>query len=277
MNDLTRTKNQWKKYILEAHGNTKEAMLEEAKRIYEYQQSCNGKRGGSEFAESVKEWCGLTRDVAHRMAAIGGDPKLGTIGPNLPSSWKTLYEITTLSDEQREALPIEPSLTRAQVKNFKKYGTLEAPVVLEGELVDVEEANTLEEAAMLVPPLEEWGLTALSKRAMEKDRKKIQEQLQFVAKSQSKKFIECIIAVFKYHQMVLKNEIRRQVPDAIEARKKHLDEREHKLDLRERAIVGGINETDRKLILNVLHPDRAPEDMRDKYVKAFKAFKEVAG
>ena len=112
---------------------------------------------------------------------------------------------------------------------------------------------------------------------MEQDRKKIQELLQGIARSQSRKFIDSIIEVFKYHQGVLKAEIRRQIPDTIAAMKKQLDERERKLALREKAIVGGISDKDRKLILSVLHPDRAPAGKETQYKKAFQAFKEVAG
>ena len=276
MNELT-TKREWKKYIQEAHGGTKEAMLEEAKRLYEYQQHCASKKGGSEFAETVGEWCGYGASVARQMAQVGGDHLLRNNVTKLPESWGTCYEITTLPEDKRKSLPLSPSLTRAQVKNWKAYGTLESPEILDVEEDELEATTELEEAAMLIPPLETWGLTVLGKRAMEQDRKKIQEMIQNIARTQSRKFIDSLIEVFKYHQGVLKQEIRRQIPDTITAMKSQLDERERKLDLREKAIVGGISEKDRKLILSVLHPDRAPADMRGKYVKAFQAFKEVAG
>ncbi len=130
---------------------------------------------------------------------------------------------------------------------------------------------------MLIPPLEAWGLTALGKRAYEQERDRIQKALTQIAKSQSKKFVDTLIDVLRFNQDVFRKELIRQIPDAIKARQKALDDREHKLNLREKAIVGGISEKDRKLILSVLHPDRAPEGMREKYVKAFQAFKEVAG
>jgi len=133
MKEIVKTQAQWKMYLTEAHGNTKAAMLEEAKRLYEYQQSCASKKGGSVFAETVKEWCGYSRQTAVQMAAVGGSDLLDDNVIKLPESWITCYELATLTEDQFYAIPLDPSLTRKQVRNFKQFGSIDAPEAIEYE------------------------------------------------------------------------------------------------------------------------------------------------
>jgi len=275
MNELVKTQAQWKNYLIEAHGNTKEAMLEEAKRLYEYQQSCDSKTGGSVFAETVKEWCGYSRQTAGKMAAIGGSTELAHNVRKLPESWGTCYELATLTEDQFNEIPLDPSLTRKQVKNFKQFGSIDAPEVIEYEPEISEDGTELEAAAILVPPLEMYGLSDFGKKALEKDRLKIQQSLQDISRSATKKFISTLIAVFKYHESVLMSEIRRQIPISMEARKTQLDKREEALVKREKAIEQGLPIKDKKLIQSVLHPDKAPPGQQARYAKAFDAFRKV--
>lgn len=275
MNEIVKTQAQWKLYLTEAHGNTKEAMLEEAKRLYEYQQSCDSKQGGSVFAETVKEWCGYSRQTAVQMAAVGGSKLLDNNVIKLPESWGTCYELATLTEDQFDEIPLTPSLTRKQVKNFKQFGSIDAPEIIEYEPEADEDATELEEAAVLMPPLEMYGISEFGTRALEKDRMKIQDSLRSISKSATKKFISTLMDVFKYHERILMSEIRRQIPLSIEARSKQLDKREEALVKRERAIEQGLPIKDKKLIQSVLHPDKAPAGQEARYAKAFDAFRKV--
>ena len=266
MNELT-TKPEWKKYLQDAHGGTKEAMLEEAKRLYEYQQHCASKSGGSDFSENVLEWCGYEKSTALKMAAVGGNSFLRNNVPKLPESWGTCYEITTLDEGKRKSLPLSPSLTRNQVKNWKNYGTLEAPEVK--VVKDAEGTTEVEEAAVLVPSLELYGLSDFGKSALEKDRKKLQEAINKLPASQSKRFVELFVEVLKYHQNILLSEIRRQIPESIAVQRQKLEEKEKQLFARETQLAHGIPANEKKIVYSVLHPDKAPDGMEQKYAKAF--------
>ena len=75
--------------------------------------------------------------------------------------------------------------------------------------------------------------------------------------------------MLKYHQSILISEIRRQIPESIDVRKKMLDEKEKQLFERETQLAIGIPEKEKKIVYSVLHPDKAPAGMEAKYAKAF--------
>lgn len=188
---------------------------------------------------------------------------------NLPEGWCSLYQMSdmTKTDINKLCSSVDKPPTRAMIKNFKTYGTVEAPEVK--VVKDAEGTTEVEEAAVLVPSLELYGLSDFGKSALEKDRKKLQEAINKLPASQSKRFVELFVEVLKYHQNILLSEIRRQIPESIAVQRQKLEEKEKQLFARETQLAHGIPANEKKIVYSVLHPDKAPDGMEQKYAKAF--------
>jgi hypothetical protein len=123
MNEVMSNK-QWKEYLQEGQAHAAQSMLAYCVRIAEYKAICEVKQGGSTFSQDCDEWLGLSQPSSNKLALIGENDKLIHSVNKLPQSWGTLYELTTLSDEQfDEALrdgDIHPDMTRKDVKAIKQ-------------------------------------------------------------------------------------------------------------------------------------------------------------
>ena len=267
MNELT-TERQWHKYLDEGFKIGANGMIEAGKRMHEFYKECDNKRGGTEFSKKAKEWFGMSQSLSNQWKLIGErSAKLTRISGKLPSAFNTVYEISTMSADDIANLNPQPDTKLVEVKNFKMYGTIEAPEI--DVLEETEGTTEAEEAAVLVPSLELYGISDFGKKALEQDRKKVQEAINKLPATQSKKFVELFVEVLKYHQSILISEIRRQIPESIDVRKKMLDEKEKQLFERETQLAIGIPEKEKKIVYSVLHPDKAPAGMEAKYAKAF--------
>ena len=119
------TRDQWREYLQEGQRNSIEAILDYGKRIYEFKQSCPGKQGGSTFAQDVKEWLGMSNQSANHWVKIGENNKtLLYYNKVLPPSRGSIYQLTTLTDEQfQNGLDegvINPEATQADILAYKR-------------------------------------------------------------------------------------------------------------------------------------------------------------
>jgi hypothetical protein len=92
----------------------------------------------SRFEPWVEKRLGWTRQSANRLIAVATDARIGTHGFQMPSSWRTLYDITRLDDAEFDRLlnegTINPEMKRKDLKRGPKK-PLPKPII-PGDLAD---------------------------------------------------------------------------------------------------------------------------------------------
>lgn len=123
MSELRRTEDQWKTYLQQGYENTVGSYIELGKRLKQYKDNCDSKQGGSEFKLKVKEWIGLSPSSSYQLIKIGSTELLHTM-KKLPNSRGTLYELTTLSDNDFQlgiaSGVINPDMTQKDITRYKQ-------------------------------------------------------------------------------------------------------------------------------------------------------------
>lgn len=103
--------------------------------LCEMKLKCAVVQGGSSYSALAMEWWGIDKGTASKFAQIGGNDKLLVAANTLPSSIRTLYQLSRLSDEQiADGIAdgtINPGMTHQDAKQYRQP----EPVVLVQEQV----------------------------------------------------------------------------------------------------------------------------------------------
>ena len=109
---------------LDAQTKSIEGIFEFAACMVELKQNSEAKQGGSTFSKEASEWWGISQSESSYWIGIGNSTKLISNRNVLPASPKTIYQLTTLSDEDFNAGvtdgTINSAMTQADVKAYKK-------------------------------------------------------------------------------------------------------------------------------------------------------------
>jgi len=92
-----------------------------AKCMIDLKSECNKIQGGSEFSKIASERWNISQSSCRQWLAIGlNETKLVTIGNDfLPDSYRTIYEMTTLSNENLKSLNLKSKPTRQYIIDYK--------------------------------------------------------------------------------------------------------------------------------------------------------------
>lgn len=126
---MPKTLPQWNAYVGEALTASAVSILEAGRRMYEFKQNCETKKGGSKFSSHVETFWHMSPNTALKWAKIGESVQLQSRDLALPSTLYALYELATLGAKDftranKEGL-ISTETTREQILNFKKRLKLE--------------------------------------------------------------------------------------------------------------------------------------------------------
>ena len=148
-----------------------------------------------------------------------------------------------------------------------------------GEETITDYANRL---MAIVDPVLLRGLLPHEQSWMRQDYKEMTGVLDSVSKGMSKKAVLAFMKLMRYQTSMMRVEIQNQLPDTIQKREEKLAKAEaelkkasRKLHNASQSLKRSISDKDIKMIQNCLHPDRAPEDRRSRFEKAFQAFSEA--
>ena len=130
-----KTRAQWAKEICAIHTRTVQAVLEMGRKLIEAKQGKN-KLSHGEFVKMIENDLPFGARTAQRLMAIAADPKLRPNGSLLPSSWRTLYELTKVPAQTFEEAvasgAIHPEMTRSAVTTVRGQGTIGGGVITRG-------------------------------------------------------------------------------------------------------------------------------------------------
>jgi len=132
-----------------------------------------------------------------------------------------------------------------------------------------------EEIQAIVPPHLISGLTQHEQNWFRQDYQELRNLMDAVTKSTSKKVLTAFFKLIKYQTSMMQKAQRETMPAAIVAKEEALAKREADLEKRiklTRNLKQTISKSDIRLIQNCLHPDRAPDDKKERFSKAFEAF-----
>ena len=120
---MTKSLTQWQRYIGTSLRKTAEATLETAKRIAEYRETTKE----DDFNKHMKEWFNFSPSHLSYWTKINEAlPRFQENIDKLPSSMRTLYELSNIKDDLWQEMidegKLSPSLTVEGVKQFKVDG-----------------------------------------------------------------------------------------------------------------------------------------------------------
>lgn len=131
------TSDPWKDRLQDSYRKMAEktvpAILEFAAEVKAFKDDCTErKQGGSTFDTMAKLWLNMSHAGVQQWLQIGKCAKLVSSANLLPSSWHTVYLLTTLpprkfTDCIRDGR-INPLMTRAQAKELKPASTRKSPI-----------------------------------------------------------------------------------------------------------------------------------------------------
>lgn len=172
----------------------------------------------------------------------------------------------------------EVSINDAEFQAKKAAERVEENQGLEEETI-TDYANRL---MAIVDPVLLRGLLPHEQSWMRQDYKEMTGVLDSVSKGMSKKAVLAFMKLMRYQTSMMRVEIQNQLPDTIQKREEKLAKAEaelkkasRKLHNASQSLKRSISDKDIKMIQNCLHPDRAPEDRRSRFEKAFQAFSEA--
>ena len=185
---------------------------------------------------------------------------------NLPEGWGALYQLSDLTKRQIAELCADGTPTQKNIRDYKiKLGLLDPPAM--PVLVDADaDAYVL---GMLNYARENVGLSDFARRSLEKDRAEIVRMLNSLNKTAGKKALDLVTGILKFQAKVFNRELQRQLPERIKEAEAAIQVKVDDLKRRERQLVNGIPEKDKKAVYAVIHPDKAPAGMEKKYARAF--------
>ena len=108
---------------LDAQTKSRDGVFEFAACMVELKQNSEAKQGGSTFSKDASEWWGISQSACAHWIGIGNSELISNTN-ELPSNYYTIYQLTTLSDEDFNAGvadgTINSAMTQADAKAYKK-------------------------------------------------------------------------------------------------------------------------------------------------------------
>jgi len=123
---------------ISAQHKTIEGIFEFAQCVVDLKNECTKIQGGSNFSTIAKERWGISKQAASQWLKIGNNKKLYTNGiqSKLPMSWRTIYQISNLTEDQLklglDERIINQEATRQDIIEFKNR--LNAPKIQPKEI-----------------------------------------------------------------------------------------------------------------------------------------------
>jgi len=215
---------------------------------------------------SIAQYTGRTTGTISKMVTVGVEAEKFHTMKHCPEGWGALYALSDLTVKQISELCRDKVPTQKDIKDYKiEIGKLPEPP----EPTAVVSGNILATLAMLVPAAAIQGASDFAIRSLNRDRKRIEALLDNANKSVSKELMTLFMDVLKYQKDTYNIQLKNYAKGAMKDREAELDQREENIANRESQLVNGIPVKDRKLVLSVVHPDKAPDGMEPRYAKAF--------
>ena len=267
------TTTQWHKYLDQARGKSVEAILEFAGRMAEFAEHCEGVSGGSRYTELCKEWFDMSPAACSRWRTIGNSKdELFHQMEKLPPSETVIYQVTTMTDAQREK--VTPTMTQRQATAIKRGAANPQRRVTKGN-TDEQEEKFLK-VVTSVPASVRSGLSELGTQAMDSLGNQLHTLVDEVNLATGKTIMTLLVAAVKHMQLEFKGQVTAEVRKQTAKKTAELDAREKQLNQRVvRPLAEVLTPAQVKQIQACLHPDTAATRTDAQLAKAFDAFRKA--
>ena len=228
----------------------------------------------------IAVYTGRSSQTVSQMIKVGDQFEKYASSIYLPEGWRALYSLSDLTETEIELLCKDKKPTQKAIIYYKEHGEL-MPATMPAKkkvvaTADPSETKTLEQISMLVSPKDLAGLSEFGQHSLMKLLEKIQPLLDEVNKTVGSKVMKLLVLILEYQQTVFNTRLVQEAKKAVKEEKERMDRREKRLVAREKAVSQGLPDKERKLILSVLHPDKAPAGQESRYAKAFDVFRKVS-
>lgn len=282
---------EWRTKLDAARGDAVEGIFQFAAECRAFQLACDRKQGGSVYTEKMAEWYGISHQVASMWATVGAHrAKLSVVTDKFPPSMETIYHLCELPDNVIRDEVTKKTTQRAARALKKKH----APPFRIGwpQLI-------VERLGVPYGVLRGGGGIAIREKLAKAMGKPVPSF--FSDEAEAEEFVQLYLRVIapKVERPVLVERDEAKVKRAIDAEISSLHRAFHEqvraeVEKRTAKILSTVDEREEKalrdmkhwqamrdsikpfmtleeyrLVLNCLHPDRAPEDRRDRFTQAF--------
>jgi hypothetical protein len=298
---------EWRDRLDAARGEAVEKIIAFAAECHSFKHDCERKRGGSVYTEKMAEWYGLDYNTASRWAIVGANRgKFGDVSPKLPPSMETIYLLCEVPDNViREK--VTKATTNREARELKRkhakpkpYSEL-AVAIEEGALharTGGADAARLRQRVLEIDPTLELKNPAhearlrdvcrvlVAKRGREQVEEMLKAERESVPEPRRSAFDNAVNRAIKLWiaraQVELEQRVEVRVNKELAEQRGILSkfedearEKDARLDAALASVDRFMTEDEFRLILNCLHPDRAPEDRRERFNRAFQVFKRL--
>jgi predicted transcriptional regulator len=222
----------------------------------------------------IAELLGISKQAVSQMVTIGEAEEKYTSSILLPEGWRSLYEMSCLTEKQIAELCRDGPPTQKQIYQYKvRIGKIKAAPKPEPKAKDSKEYVS-EMYKLLVPDRDRATMSTIGWRGFMDRAKDIAALMEKLNKQMQKDTLRLLVKITYQMERHMQAQVRKEVEIQVAETKARLKVKEDDLDRQHARAVGlksRISENDIKLIQGCLHPDR--EASASRKAKAFDVFR----